>query len=80
VTEVPPHSRLLLYTDGLIECFPMSEGDHQEFGEEGLKGALADAGPLTLDAALQHLFDATLAFTEGEGRHDDTSVVLLERT
>lgn len=79
VTKIPPHSRLLLYTDGLIECFPMSEREHHEFGEAGLRDALHAANPLPLDAALQKLFDITLEFTGGEGRHDDTSVVLLER-
>ncbi len=80
VTPIPPDSRLLLYTDGLVECFSMSEHEHQEFGEAGLRSTLAAARELTLEETLQRLFDATLEFTRGEGRHDDTSVVLLERT
>ena len=34
---------------------------------------------LTLEEALQKLFDDSNAYTKGNGRHDDTSVVLLER-
>jgi serine phosphatase RsbU (regulator of sigma subunit) len=78
-TAIPPNSRLLLYTDGLIECFPVTERVHQEFGTNGLKQALLDANGKDLRDTLQYLFDTTLAFTQGHGRHDDTSVVLLER-
>lgn len=76
---LPPRSRLLMYTDGLIECFPVTEKVHHEFGEDGLKRALGEAQDLPLKATLQRLFDVTLEFTNGQGRHDDTSVVLLER-
>ena len=34
---------------------------------------------LDLDKALAFLFDKTSQYTGGVGRHDDTSVVLLER-
>jgi hypothetical protein len=34
---------------------------------------------MPLAAALQKLFDDSNAATQGSGRHDDTSVVLLER-
>jgi serine phosphatase RsbU (regulator of sigma subunit) len=78
-TVLPPRSRLLLYTDGLIECFPVGEQQHHEFGQEGLRRTLTEVGSLPLRGALQQLFDATHAFTQGSGRHDDTSVVLLER-
>jgi serine phosphatase RsbU (regulator of sigma subunit) len=78
-TVLPPHSRLILFTDGLIECFPVSEREHHEFGEAGLREALLQANDLPLPTTLQRLFDVTLEFTQGQGRHDDTSVVLLER-
>ncbi len=80
--QVPSNSRVLLYTDGIIEAFPLSDSDcgrHQEFGEEGLKQTLRDVARVPLEDSLQRLFDASLEFTGGEGRHDDTSVVLLER-
>jgi serine phosphatase RsbU (regulator of sigma subunit) len=80
VSPVPPHSRLLLYTDGLIEAFPERSENHKEFGVEGVRVTLREAKQLSLSDTLQKLFDDTQAFTQGTGRHDDTSVVLLERT
>jgi len=79
-TSIPEHSRLLLYTDGLIECFDVDTQEHHEFGVPGLCNTMRDSRDLELKGTLQSLFDATLAFTGGQGRHDDTSVVLLERT
>lgn len=77
---LPPHSKLLLFTDGLVEAFPTHRQEgHSEFGVQGIFSTMyqsADLSPLkTLDA----LFDASHAFTEGSGRHDDTSIVVLSR-
>jgi phosphoserine phosphatase RsbU/P len=33
----------------------------------------------TLKEALAALFEASSTFTEGAGRHDDTSILMLER-
>ncbi len=76
---IPPNHRLLLYTDGLTEAFPAGGDHHDEFGTEGIVGALKAAGELPLEQALDTLFIASHEFTGGTGRHDDTSVVLLER-
>ena len=80
-STIPPNSRLVFYTDGLAEAFPPpAPGDeHREFGQEGLTDTLRDAAELPLPATLQRLFDASSAFTGGQGRHDDTSVVLAQR-
>lgn len=78
-TVIPPHCRLLLYTDGLIECFDVNTDNHEEFGVGGLQRTLVESNSLSLPDTLQRLFDETHAFTHGHGRHDDTSVVLLER-
>lgn len=78
VTPIPRHSRLLLYTDGLIEAFH-GEDEHREYGMEGVEGTLRRTCSTSLDKALQALFDDSFAFTGGLGRHDDTSGVLLER-
>ena len=78
-TAIPPNSRVLLYTDGIIECFDVATQDHHEFGEPGLCRTMQAARDAALPDALQQLFDASLQFTGGQGRHDDTSVVLLER-
>lgn len=78
-TIIPPNSRLLLYTDGLIEAFPGNmRGEHKEFGMEGLYQTLRDTKDEPLEVCLDRLFSDSYAFTKGSGRHDDTSVLLLE--
>lgn len=76
---IRPGSRLLLYTDGLAEAFKDDVNGHAEFGRDGLVGALRSSRTFPLELSMQRLFDASQSFTAGEGRHDDTSVVLLER-
>ncbi len=78
ICKLPEHCRLLLYTDGLEEAFPEGDDEHQ-FGVEGIVRTLAESHDLTLDETLAQLFDVTNEFTQGSGRKDDTSVVLLER-
>jgi serine phosphatase RsbU (regulator of sigma subunit) len=77
-TAVAPRTRTLLYTDGLAEAFPSHE-DYIEFGVEGIKKVLLENAGNDLESTLQALFDASHEFTKGTGRHDDTSVVLMER-
>lgn len=78
-TVIPKNSRLLLYTDGLIEAFPgTSRGDHVEFGMEGLERTMKDATNKSVKECLESLFSESYAFTQGSGRHDDTSVLILE--
>ena len=79
VTQIPPHSRMLLYTDGIIEAFPDATEQHIEFGLSGVIDTLKRCRQNSLEETLQALFDDSLAFTQGAGRHDDTSIVLLER-
>ena len=77
---IPENSRLLIYTDGLDEAFP-AEGDqsHDQFGIKGITKCLQESRDLPLEQALEKLFNDSNAATKGSGRHDDTSVVLLER-
>ncbi len=79
VLDLPPASRVLLYTDGLAEAFPMEEGKHKAFGVRGISEALRACRQGDLDAVRDRLLGASFDFTQGSGRHDDTSVVLLER-
>jgi serine phosphatase RsbU (regulator of sigma subunit)/CheY-like chemotaxis protein len=76
---IPPQCRLLLYTDGLVEAIAEGDEDHREFGEAGVTKTLRQATKLPLPATLDALFQESSAFTRGTGRHDDTSVVLIER-
>ena len=77
-TFIPPKSRLLVFTDGLAEAFPDGEQGHSEFGIKGIIKALQDSHDMPLAEALAYLFSESHAFTKGLGRHDDTSVVLME--
>jgi phosphoserine phosphatase RsbU/P len=77
---LPEDCRLLLFTDGLEEAFPESApGAHTQFGVDGIMKSIHNAIDQPLDEALQALFDDSNAFTQGSGRHDDSSCVFLER-
>ncbi|HRX80449.1 MAG TPA: SpoIIE family protein phosphatase, partial [Pirellulaceae bacterium] len=75
--EIPKNCRVLFFTDGLEEAFPESD-DEDQFGVEGIKRTLAECADLSLDETLARLFDASDQYTQGTGRTDDTSVVILE--
>lgn len=78
-TYIPPKSRLLLYTDGLIEAFPgNSRENHEEFGMKGLEKTMRDTAEKPVQECLERLFSDSFAFTQGSGRHDDTSCLILE--
>ncbi len=77
--QVPPNCRILLYTDGLDEAFPQDGKEEDQFGEAGIIKTLKDTIDLPLAEALERLFHDSNEATRGTGRHDDTSVVLLER-
>jgi len=78
--EIPPASRILIYSDGLVEAFPEEEGEHREFGLAGVKETMFLQKSGTIDAALEALFADSHTFTCGKGRHDDTTIVLIERS
>ena len=76
---IPDECRILFYSDGLADAFgTQAEGDDR-FGEKGIVATLKASADLTVEQTLKRLFDDSSAFTEGQGRHDDTSAVLLER-
>jgi serine phosphatase RsbU (regulator of sigma subunit) len=78
--RLPEAYRLLFYTDGLQEAFPEHKPTKTgEFGVDGISRTLQSQQQTNVNDALQALFDNSEAYTEGSGRHDDTSVVLLER-
>ena len=80
VSPIPPHSRLLMFTDGLVEAFTDDQSGHIEFGVAGVIGVLQACRQKSLDETLHELFEASRLFTCGAGRHDDTSVLFMERT
>jgi serine phosphatase RsbU (regulator of sigma subunit) len=78
--KLPPKSRLVIYSDGLVEAFPLEVGEHREFGIPGVEETLARYKSRPLSDTLEALFRESHEFTEGGGRHDDTTIVLVERS
>jgi phosphoserine phosphatase RsbU/P len=77
-TRIPPGHRLMVHTDGIVEA--MANGSqHEQFGMAGIHRVLNACRLRPLTQTLDELFRASHAFTGGHGRHDDTSVLLLER-
>lgn len=80
VTQLPKRFRLLFYTDGLAEAFPSDDpGEVKQFGEQGITRTLKECGNASLNETMERLFWESQYFTHGAGRHDDTSIVLVER-
>lgn len=78
--QLPKKFRLLFYSDGLQEAFPEHKPTKTgEFGVDGITRTLRESTQNPVNDALSALFADSEAYTEGSGRHDDTSVVLLER-
>jgi serine phosphatase RsbU (regulator of sigma subunit) len=77
--ELPPSSRILLYTDGLTDAFPQGQENFSAFGVKGIEAVLRERRQSTPDDTLAGLFKASETFTGGAGRHDDTSAVIMDR-
>lgn len=78
--QLPAASRLLLYSDGLPDAFPIGQTGYTAFGVRGITETLRACKDATVEATLDRLFRDSSAFTGETGRHDDTSAVLLERS
>lgn len=76
--RLPPHCRLVLYTDGLTESTPEPNTGVQ-FGLDGVRHTLRRMADRPAADALHALLHDSHAFTRGRGRHDDTSVLILDR-
>lgn len=76
---IPANSRLLIYTDGLTDAFPQEGESVAAYGVRGIHQALKAVRGRRLEEALAHLFAASGEHAGESGRHDDTSVVLMER-
>lgn len=70
--------RLLIYSDGLTDAFSPKSVPHCLFGMDGVIRTLRTCQEKPVAETLEELFSASRAFTQGAGRHDDTSVVLVE--
>lgn len=79
-TPLPERCRILIYSDGLTDALcTHPDGTTQLFGVDGIVRTSRESRDLTLDEALGAMFASSRTFTDGEGRHDDTSLVLIER-
>ncbi|QDT66090.1 PP2C family protein-serine/threonine phosphatase [Calycomorphotria hydatis] len=76
--KIPKQGRVLLYTDGLSEAGP-ADRKHHQFGIGGVSKAMIEASTRPSEDMLASLFEAAHDFTEGAGRADDTSAVLITR-
>ena len=79
-SQLPERCRVLMYTDGLEEAFPNDTERHRQFGMNGIVATLQATRDQPLEKVLDALFDASNLATNGAGRLDDTSVMLLERS
>jgi len=75
--QIPKGSRVLIFSDGLTDA--LAPNGPAMFGVEGICKTLRDCCDKSLEDTMQALFNESRDFTQGEGRHDDTSVVLFER-
>lgn len=78
-SQIPPRCRVLMYTDGLEEAFPNDNERHRQFGVTGIINTLQATRNQPLEKVLDALFEDSNKATNGAGRMDDTSVMLLER-
>ena len=76
---LPISSRVLLYSDGLTDAFPLDGNARNTFGLRGIIQGLQTCRQMDLEQTLDHLFQASTTFTGHTGRHDDSSALLLER-
>jgi phosphoserine phosphatase RsbU/P len=77
--DFPINHRVLIYSDGLTDAFSPKAVPHRLFGLEGISRTLKECRAKPVTETLHELFQQSRAYTEGAGRHDDTSVVLVER-
>jgi serine phosphatase RsbU (regulator of sigma subunit) len=77
--DLPPGGRVLIFSDGLTDALAPAGKDPTMFGVDGICRTLRASRECTLEETMEALFRESRDFTEGEGRHDDTSVVLVER-
>jgi sigma-B regulation protein RsbU (phosphoserine phosphatase) len=73
---IPNGSALVLYTDGLVEARSISA---EEFGEERLKGSIAELATGSAQEVTQGVRDRLQKFISGAVLHDDTTLVVFRR-
>lgn len=77
--DLPPRCRVLIFSDGLTDALCPGGGSSGMFGVDGICRTLRENCDKSIEETMEALFRDSREFTRGEGRHDDTSVVLVER-
>jgi serine phosphatase RsbU (regulator of sigma subunit) len=77
-TRIGSRVRVVCYSDGLTESTPDVASKHF-FGLDGLKKTLSRMADRTAADTVRTLLSDSAAFTQGAGRHDDTSVLIVDR-
>ena len=74
--DLEPGDTLCLYTDGVTEA---RDVNGEEFGYQTLEARVLAgvAIGLSLDSIVENIFDAVQQHARGEGRHDDTTLLLM---
>jgi serine phosphatase RsbU (regulator of sigma subunit) len=75
--QLSPGERVLVISDGITEQFGAEvsrDGQRREFGQEGVRAAIAAAPE---DDLLKHLFEALEKFAGGKGYSDDVTAILV---
>jgi serine phosphatase RsbU (regulator of sigma subunit) len=78
-TPIPAGGRVLIFSDGLTDALSPAGSEPGMFGVDGICQTLRACRNLSIEETMESLFRDSRDFTGGEGRHDDTSVVLVER-
>jgi sigma-B regulation protein RsbU (phosphoserine phosphatase) len=75
-TSIEPGDLLVAFTDGVSEAMNVHD---QEWGEEGIAGAIRARRSDSPAALIAHLMTAADAFADGAPQHDDMTLVVLRR-
>ncbi len=81
--KLTPGSRLLIYTDGLTEAhhdeiLHERPGQWDEFGLGRTMDVMQQTNAQDPDSTIEALFQASHDHTRGAGRHDDTTILILD--
>ncbi|MDH4198774.1 MAG: SpoIIE family protein phosphatase [Spirochaetia bacterium] len=75
--QLPPGSKLLLYTDGITECTPVSDW-HKSFDQHGLKEVFLNHKDEPCHIFLNSLFNSLVNFRGDNAFSDDICAVCLD--
>lgn len=72
---IEPGQMLVLYTDGLTEAMNSKE---EEYGRDRLVDAVRQCRDLSAREMINHIHRDLMSWTEGQGAHDDVTVLIVK--